>query len=106
MCVCACACACEYISEDGCVQYAVSHYTSEWSCHMPSSCSSLSCLLPTLCPTVNQIEEATGLEGSQLPALKELDLHGNLLTTTTGINIPHLEKLYVVSLMHRHYRVL
>ena len=51
---------------------------------------------------VNQIEAATGLEGSQLPALRELDLHGNLLTSTAGINVPHLEKLYVVSHMVLH----
>ena len=99
-------CAYEYISEDGYIQYTVTHFPNEWSCRVPSSSSSPSCLFPTLCPTVNQIEEATGLEGSQLPALRELDLHGNLLATTTGINIPHLEKLYVVSRMHRYCCVL
>lgn len=51
---------------------------------------------------MNQIEEATGLEGSLLPALRELDLHGNLLASTAGINVPHLEKLYVVSHMGLH----
>ena len=37
------------------------------------------------------------MSGDNLPTLTILDCHGNTLTNATGINIPTLHKLYLVS---------
>ncbi len=45
----------------------------------------------------NQITELSGLTETQLPCLTSLDLHGNKLTSTIGIHLPSLQKLYLAS---------
>jgi len=45
---------------------------------------------------VNQIAELSNLSETNLPTLTTLDCHGNALTTAKNINIPTLQKLYLV----------
>ena len=47
--------------------------------------------------TVNQISELCGLTVKNLPCLRSLDLHNNELTSTVGIKLPTLQKLYLAA---------
>lgn len=48
---------------------------------------------------VNQITELSDLSETGLPTLTTLDLHGNALTSAKNINLPTLQKLYLVSMV-------
>lgn len=45
----------------------------------------------------NKITELTGLNNSNLPCLRILDLHANKLTNIAGLQLPTLLKLYLAS---------
>ena len=45
----------------------------------------------------NKITELSGLHAADLPCLRVLDLSSNLLSSTAGINLPHLQRLYLSS---------
>ena len=49
---------------------------------------------------VNQITELSDLSETNLPTLTTLDCHGNALTGARNINIPTLQKLYLVSVAY------
>ena len=48
-------------------------------------------------PTGNRIRQVTGLDPERLTSLHTLELRGNQLETTTGINLPKLKNLYLVA---------
>lgn len=47
--------------------------------------------------TANQIASLTGLNNSNLPCLRILDLHGNQLESITTLQLPTLQKLYLAA---------
>lgn len=60
---------------------------SQWTCEIS---------IPSF-PTGNRIHEVTGLDPERLTSLHTLELRGNQLETTMGINLPKLKNLYLVA---------
>ena len=48
-------------------------------------------------PTDNRIIDVTGLDPNKLARLKVLELRGNKMVNTKGINLPNIARLYLVS---------
>ncbi|KAK2138234.1 hypothetical protein NP493_8189g00003 [Ridgeia piscesae] len=54
-------------------------------------------LLEHLIMNFNEIPMISGLEPERLTRLHTLELRGNRLTTTAGLNLPNLKNLFLVS---------
>ena len=70
-----------------------------YAAHPPKSLvyTSMRIKVHYLCTAGNRITELEGLTPQNLPSLRTLDLHSNALTSTVGIQLPALQKLYLAS---------
>ena len=61
------------------------------------------CIFILYCIADNVIPAISGLDPMILSRLHTLELRGNKLTTTAGLNLPNLKNLFLVSIVCLNY---